>query len=173
MKRVLYAFVLSAGCIAASAVPARAGYENTIKNAVSLSVQGAAIQMERIGSSYSVTGSNLTVTGDIGLAKTSGTATAPAVLGAATFAAPATGAFSFTENLTIGDTVGTAITAPTAGVIGSPGNYGIYTTQMAGSSTSGSTTLGGTISNVGAMAITAGGVGTNATAQNSITLTVF
>ena len=149
-------------------MPALAGgYANAVTDTVNLQVQGAAVQMERIGSTYSASGSGVTFTPAAG---TAGSATAPYLPAAGTFTQTTAGnAFNFSESITVGDTVGTAVSAPAAGVIGSPANYGIYTTQFAGDKGS----LAGSLSTSGVPTITAGGPGTTATAQRSVSLTVF
>lgn len=161
--------VLVACATTLMSMPAMAGgYASAITDTINLQVQGSAIQMERIGSSYSVSGSGLdSITRTAG---TAGTATTAYVPAANSFTTTADQAFTFSEAITVGDSVGTAIAAPTAGVIASPANYGIYTTQFAGDNGG---TLAGTLSATSIPTITAGGPGTTATAQRSVSLTVF
>jgi hypothetical protein len=128
-----------------------------IVDSVQLSVQGAAVQSNRVGGSYSVSGSNIDVTtlGGVGGAGSYGINTNG-------------GAFSFSETSVTADTVVTNQSA-TAGTIASPNLYSNSTTQLGGDKGS----LSGTLSPTGTPTVTAGGSGTTATAQRSVELSVF
>ena len=162
MKRLLLAFSLFLTTpVFASEITSR------ITDSVQLGVQGAAVQSQRMGSSYSVSGSNVNVTTLGGL--TGGTAAAPATLSAGSYNINTNGqAFSFSETSTIGDTPITSQTAA-SGTIASPALYGNSTTQLGGNAGS----LAGTLSPTGVSTITAGGAGTSGTAQRSVELSVF
>ena len=171
----LYATALAA-CATAIGVPAFAGpYSQSIQNSVNLNVQGTAVQTERIGTSLSVSGNNLTGPAagfGLGLG-TAASATAPAIATNAstgTFDIANAGMpFSLTQSVNIGDTVVTTQTAAT-GLIATPTLYGKNTTQLGGDKG----TLAGTLDPLtGALTITAGGAGTTATATQTISLTVF
>jgi hypothetical protein len=97
MKRLLLAFSLFI------TTPGFAGeITSRITDSVQLTVQGAAVQTERIGSSYAVGGTNIGVSALGGL--TGGTSSAAATMSAGTYAINNDGqAFSFTESLTVGD----------------------------------------------------------------------
>ena len=120
----------------------------------STDVNAAATQATRIGSSYAVSGSNITAT-------TFGGLTAPASTTAAAtrsrdhtillLTPPVSPSRSFTQ----GDA---HASAPTVGEIS---NYGIQVSTAAGSAGD----LAGTIDTGGAMDLTAGGNGTSATGQ--------
>jgi hypothetical protein len=152
MKRLLLAFSL----FFITPVSA-AEITSKIVDSVQLNVQGAAVQSQRVGASYSASGSNINVTslGGIG--------------GAGTYAINNNGqAFSFTETAVTADTVATT-QAVASGTIASPNLYGNATTQLGGDKGS----LAGTLSSTGVPTVTAGGPGTTATGQRSIELSVF
>lgn len=130
-------------------------------SSVQLSVEGPVVQSTRLGSSYSVSGSNISVTTLGGLH--GGSATAPATISAGTYAINNDGdAFNFSETAFVGDTPVTAQTQlSNNGRFDTPNLYGDSTTQVGGSAG----TLAGTINSAGEMTITAGGPGTTATGQ--------
>ena len=143
--------------------PAFAGeITSKITDSIQLSVQGAAVQSERMGASYSVSGSNIKV----------GTANGNTFGGVATTGTydinTAGQAFTFSETKNAADTVVTSQTW-SAGTISSPNLYGSSTTQLAGDKGS----LAGTLSGTGVPTVTAGGPGSTATAQRTIELSVF
>jgi hypothetical protein len=152
MKRLLLAFSL----FFITPVSA-AEITSKIVDSVQLTVQGAAVQSQRVGASYSASGSNINVTtlGGIG--------------GAGTYAINNNGqAFSFTEDSITADTVVTT-QAVASGTVASPNLYSNATTQLGGSAGA----LAGTLSATGVPTVTAGGPGTTATGQRSIELSVF
>ena len=128
-----------------------------IVDSVQLGVQGAAVQSERLGGQYAVSGTNINVT------------TLGGVGNAGSYNINTNGqAFSFSETTRAADT---AITTQTAasGTIASPNLYSNSTTQLGGSAGS----LAGTISGTGVPTITAGGSGSTGTAQRTVELSVF
>jgi hypothetical protein len=128
-----------------------------ITDSVQLGVQGAAIQTERVGASYSVSGTNIDVT------------TLGGVGGAGSYGIDTNGqAFTFSETQRAADTAVTTQSV-SGGVIASPNLYGNSTTQLAGDKGS----LAGSLSGTGVPSVTAGGPGTTATAQRTIELSVF
>jgi len=149
-------------------IPGFAGeITSKITDSIQLNVQGAAIQTEKIGSSYSASGTNVNVTTLGGL--TGGTSSAAATMSSGSYAINTNGqAFTFSEALTVGDST-TSTQSVAAGVIATPTLYGKNTTQAAGDKG----TLAGTLSPTGISTITAGGAGTSATAQRTIELSVF
>ena len=162
MKKFATALLLSA-----LAVPATANeITSSITDSVSLSVQGAAVQSTRLGSSYSVNGSNVTVTTLGGL--TAGSATAPSTISAGSYAVNGTGAFTFSESALTGDAPVTSQTAASGG-IASPNLYGNSTTQLAGDKG----TLAGTLYPSSVPTVTAGGAGTSAIGQRTVQMSVF
>jgi len=128
-----------------------------ITDSVSLTVQGAAVQSEKVGASYSVSGSNIQAT------------TFGGVAAAGTYNINTAGqAFTFSESLNAADTAVTTQSV-SAGTISSPNLYGKSTTQLGGDKGS----LAGTLSGTGVPTVTAGGSGTIAVGQRTIELTVF
>ena len=128
-----------------------------IVDSVQLSVQGAAVQSNRVGGSYSVSGSNINVT------------TLGGVGGAGSYGIDTNGqAFTFAETQRAADTAVTTQSV-SGGVIASPNLYGDSVTQLAGDKGS----LAGTLSPTGVPTVTAGGAGTTATGQRSVELSVF
>ena len=139
-----------------------------ITDSVQLTVDGPAIQSTRIGSSYSVSGSNISVETLGGL--TGGSATASQTISAGSYDLNTDGqAFTFSEASLIGDTPVTSQTALSSGLVAAPNLYGDSVTNNGG--TAGS--LAGTISGTGVPTVTAGGAGTTAIGQRTVELTVF
>ena len=128
-----------------------------IVDSVQLGVQGAAVQSERVGGQYAVSGTNINVTtlGGVGSSGSYNINTNGA-------------AFSFSESTRSADTVVTTQSAA-SGAIASPNLYSNATTQLAGDKGS----LAGTLSPTGVPTITAGGPGSTGTAQRTIELSVF
>ena len=138
--------------------PAFAGeITNKIVDSVQLSVQGAAVQSNRVGAQYTVSGTNINVTtlGGVGTA--------------GSYAINTNGsAFSFSESSITADTVVTTQSAA-SGTIAAPNLYSNSTTQLGGDKGS----LAGTLSSTGVPTITAGGPGSTGTAQRTVELSVF
>ena len=128
-----------------------------ITDSIQLNVQGAAVQSQRMGAVYGVSGTNITSTSFGGTA------------GAGTYDINTAGqAFSFSESYTAADTIVTTQSAA-SGTIASPNLYSNATTQLGGDKG----TLAGTLSPTGVPTVTAGGSGTTATGQRTIELSVF
>ena len=142
---------------------------HTIVDSVQLTVDGPALQTERIGGQYSVSGSNITVTTLGGFDATFTNGAPDHVNG--TYAITTNGsAFNFSESITLGDTITADQTALTSGGrIDEPVLYGDSTQYQGG--TAGS--LAGTLSATSIPTVTAGGAGTTAIGQRSIELSVF
>ena len=140
-----------------------------ITDSVQLTVDAPTLQSTRIGSSYSVSGTNMTATQMGGLAAP--TASAPAAITAGTYTMTTAGqSFNFTETSTMGDTPVTDQTAlSSGGRIDEPNLYGNTTSFLGG--TPGS--LAGTLSPTGIATVTAGGAGTTAIGQRTVELSVF
>lgn len=138
--------------------PAFAGeITHKIVDSVQLGVQGAAIQSNRVGAQYTVSGTNIDVT------------TLGGVGGAGSYNINTNGAaFTFSESSITADSVVTTQSAAN-GTIGSPNLYSDSTTQLGGSAGS----LAGTLSPTGVPTITAGGPGSTGTAQRTVELSVF
>jgi hypothetical protein len=165
MKKLFAALVLSALAIPASANQ----ISNSITDSISLTTQGSAVQAQRIGSSYAVSGTNIKVTdnGTFG-GLTGGTATAAATPTGGSYDVNTAGqAFSFSESITVGDAP--ASSTVSSGAIAAPATYGNTTTQSAGLATG----MAGALSATGVATITAGGTGTTAVGQRTIEMSVF
>jgi len=140
------------------AAPAHADLTHKISSSVQLTVDAAASQATRIGSSYSVSGSNVSATLG-GLTAPSGTAAA--TMNAGTYTQTTAGsAFNFSESFTAGDSIPSGTTV-SSGVVPSLPAFGNVTTTAGGVAGS----LAGTIDSAGVMSLTAGGAGTSATGQ--------
>ncbi len=152
------------------ATPVSAAEINSrIVDSVQLTVDGPAIQSTRIGSSYTVSGSNVSVTTLGGL--TGASATAPATISAGSYdIGTDEAAFTFSETSIVGDVpVTTQQQLSSGGRIDTPNIYGDSITSNGG--TPGS--LAGTLSAASIPTVTAGGSGTTAIGQRTIELTVF
>ena len=166
MKKLLLA--VSVGVIFATPAVQAGEINNVITDSVQLTVNGASIQSTRMGSSYSSSGTNITVSALGGL--TGGSATAPATAGTNTYAQSTAGqAFNFSESLTVGDTVVTSVTPDaTDGMIDPP----LYSDNLIyHGGTKG--TLAGTLTPTGIGTATAGGQGTTVLTQRTVSLSVF
>eukprot|EP00919_Chromeraceae_sp_WS-2016_P043757 GHVR01104457.1.p1 GENE.GHVR01104457.1~~GHVR01104457.1.p1 ORF type:complete len:163 (-),score=12.73 GHVR01104457.1:229-717(-) len=148
------------------AAPANADLTHKISSSVQLQVDSAASQSQRIGSQYSVSGTNVTLDTAGGL----GALTAGSAVGytAGDYSITTTGSpFSFTEAFLEGDATPTATTV-TAGVTPTLPMLGNTTTTAGGVAGS----LAGTITSAGIVSLTAGGAGTSATGQYISEITV-
>ena len=166
MKRVA---IIALGLM--SLAPASSAFEirSSIVDSVQLTVEGPAIQSTRIGSQYTVSGSNITATDLGGL--TAGSTTAPALPTTGDYEVTNDGqAFSFSEYNLVGDVAVTSQTAlSSGGRVDSPNLYGSSVTSSGG--TAGS--LAGTLSATGVPTVTAGGAGTTVIGQRTTELSVF
>ena len=152
-------------CQSASAAEVR----NVITDSVQLTVNGSAVTNQRVGSSYSVSGSNVTVTTLGGLTHDD-TAGNASTLSAGDYSVSGTGAFSFSETVTIGDDdFSTQSVDATLGTFNTVNTYGISTVTAGG--TAGD--LAGDLSATGVPTVTAGGQGTTALGQRTVSLSVF
>ena len=144
---------------------------HSISSSVQLNVNAAATQVERVGNSYSVSGTNIDVTTLGGMtADTDGAASFSD--GTYTVADDAT-TWAFTENFTVGDSVASGDLT-----VGEVENYSNQTSTAAGTLTfttsDGNTTstLAGAIDSVGGVTVTPGGAGTSAIGQVVTSLTI-
>ena len=164
MRRFLFVSCLTFFAIS----PASADITHAIKSSISLTVDGAASQAIRQPSSFSVSGSNVT----LGTPPVLGTLTSGTALGYTPGAYSITTAgdsFSYSESYIEGDDVPTVLsTTVTAGVVPALPIFGNTTTTAGGVAG----TLAGTLATDGAMTITAGGAGTTAIGQVIQELTI-
>ena len=156
------------------ATAARADLVHTLSTSTQLSVNGAATVSERIGSTYTVSGTNIKVgTGnsDVFGGLTAGSATAAATMKAGTYDVNTAGsAFSFSESWNQGDAtnpIGTGVDV-TSGVVADMPAYGEVLTMSGGVAG----TLAGTITSAGVVTLTAGGANTSAVGSVVTSLTV-
>ena len=136
-------------------------------SSVQLTVDAARSQATRIGSSFSISGSNIDTTdGTTAHAVSAGTITS-GVYSPGTITATqdtAGSAFSFSQSYTQADAV------PTSAVTtGNTPNFSNVTSYTAGSAGS----LAGTVTSAGVLTVTAGGAGTTATGQFVSEITVI
>tara|TARA_A100000164_G_scaffold276599_1_gene248666 strand:- start:175 stop:690 length:516 start_codon:yes stop_codon:yes gene_type:complete len=163
MKKILpLLMLLMTGAVVA---PARADLTHRMSSSTQLQVNGAYTDASRIGSTYTVSGSNIKVATDAHFGKlTAGTATAAATLDVGAYDVNTAGsAFSFSESWTQGDVtnpIGTGVDVA-SGVVADMPAYGNTLTMSGGVAGD----LAGTITSAGVTTLTAGGAGTTATGQ--------
>ena len=130
-----------------------------LSSSVQLTVDAAASNVTRLGSTFSISGSGVDTTDGTTVNTISTGAITSGVYAPGTIAATQDtpgNAFSFSQSYTQADAI------PTSAVtVGDVANYGNITSSTAGVAGS----LAGTIGTNGALTITAGGAGTNATGQ--------
>jgi len=146
--------------------PVRADLTHRMTSSTQLQVNGAYTDATRIGSTYTVSGSNIKVaSADDHFGKlTAGTATAAASLDVGAYDINTAGsAFTFSESWTQGDVVNAIGSGAdvTSGVVADLPAYGEVLTMSGGVAGS----LAGTITSAGVTTLTAGGAGTSATGQ--------
>ncbi len=140
-----------------------------ITDSVQLTVDGPMVQSTRVGSNYSVSGTNINVTTLGGMSI--GSATAPPSLTDGSYAINTNGqAFTFSESSMVGDVaVTTQSSLSSSGRIETPNIYGTSSQYQGGTPDS----LAGTLSATGIPTVTAGGSGTTAIGQRTVELSVF
>jgi hypothetical protein len=136
-------------------------------SSVQLTVDAARTQATRIGSSFSISGSNIDTTdgntaGTVSVGTITSGVYAPGTIAATQDTAGT--AFSFSQSYTQADAVPTG--APTVGAVPNFSNVTSYTAGTAGA-------LAGTITSAGVIGVTAGGAGTTATGQFVSEITVI
>jgi hypothetical protein len=163
MKKILPIVMLLMTTSAAQA----GGLVSKHASSVQLTVDSARTQATRIGSSFSISGSNIDTTdGSTAGAVSAGTITS-GVYSPGTITATqdtAGSAFSFSQSYNQADAIPTG--APTVGEVPNYGSVLSYTAGSAG-------TLAGTITSAGVIGVTAGGAGTSATGQFVSEITVI
>ena len=130
-----------------------------LSSSVQLTVDAAATNVTRLGSTLSISGSGVNTTDGTTVDTISTGAITSGVLSPGNIAATqhtAGNAFSFSQSYTQADAIPAA--AVTVGDVANFGNITSTTAGVAGS-------LAGTLSTTGAITLTAGGAGTNATGQ--------
>tara|TARA_B100000401_G_C52456228_1_gene554345 strand:+ start:70 stop:588 length:519 start_codon:yes stop_codon:yes gene_type:complete len=164
MKKIIPFIMIAATGLLTTQV--KADLTHRLSTSTQLSVDGAATQSSRIGSTYTVSGNNITAGTMGGLTKATGdtatTAAATQTQGVYTVTT-AGSAFSLSESFVHGDAVapiGSGVDV-TSGIVADMPAYGEVVTQSGGVAGS----LAGTITSAGVMTLTAGGAGTTATGQ--------
>ena len=142
---------------------AKADITHKLSSSIQLQVNAAATNVERLGTSYSVSGNNVTTqytpeggsaTNSIGsLTVSSGVGAIPTL---SAVQATAGESFSFSQSFTQGDAI--VSSAPSVGAVSALSNQ----TSTAAGAASG---LAGTIDSSSTVTLTAGGAGTTATGQ--------
>ena len=143
------------------------GLVHKMSSSVQLTVDAARTTATRLGSQYSVSGSNVNTTdGNTAGTISTGTITSGVYAPGAIAATQKTAgeAFSFSSSYLQGDAVPTS--APTVGTVGNFSSQTSYTAGTAGS-------LAGTVSTTGALTLTGGGAGTSAIGQFVSEITVI
>ena len=163
MKKAIAAF----GMLLMTSPAMAGGLVTKHSSSVQLNVDAARSTATRIGSSFSISGSNIDTTdGNTANTVSAGTITS-GVYSPGTIAATqdtAGAAFSFTQSYTQADAVPTS-----AATVGNIPNFGSVTSYTAG--TAG--TLAGTVTSAGVLTVTAGGAGTSAVGQFVSEVTVI
>ena len=162
MKRLLPIVML----LMSAPLAARADLHSRMTSSVQLTVNSAATQVERIGSTFSISGNNVDTTDGTTANTISAGTIASGVYAPGTIAATQDDpgeAFTFTQSFTQGDALDT--TGPDMGDVSA------YSDQL---STAAGTkdTLAGTVTSQHALTLTAGGAGTTATGQFVTEITV-
>ena len=157
MKRAIpFIIIAMAGAVAS---PVKADLTSRFTSSVQLQVNAAATQMQRVGNSYSISGTNIDTTDGTTANTVSAGSIASGVYGPGTISATQDDpgeAFSFSTAFTQGDALVTS--APSVGAVSALSNQ-----LSTGAGTAGS--LAGTVNSQGALPVTAGGAGTVATGQ--------
>ena len=165
-KLALFSSLFFVFAPAASAVQ----INSRIVDSVQLTVDGAAVQTTRTGSSYNVSGSNITATTLGGLTDPTHTGNAHSSDAGSYSVTTAGQAFTFSETAYTGDNIITDQNdLATNGRFNAPVLYGDSITNVGGSQGD----LAGTLTVAGVPTVTAGGVGTTAIGQRTIELSVF
>tara|TARA_A200000159_G_scaffold140359_1_gene142510 strand:- start:100 stop:594 length:495 start_codon:yes stop_codon:yes gene_type:complete len=163
MKKAIAAF----GMLLMTSPAMAGGLVTKHSSSVQLNVDAARSTATRIGSSFSISGSNIdTSDGSTAGTVSAGTITS-GVYSPGTIAATqdtAGAAFSFTQSYTQADAVPTS--AATVGAIPNFGSVTSYTAGTAGS-------LAGTVTSAGVLTVTAGGAGTSGVGQFVSEVTVI
>ena len=161
-------FLLALGVIA----PAKADLIHKIQSSVQLTVNDAASQIQRGGSSYSISGNGVSTTDGTtsGVVGGLGTVTngVPALTSVTASQVTSGNAFSFSQSYTEGDSTSTTSTSLTNGAVTALPLLGQTTTTGGGVAGS----LAGTVTSAHAVTATAGGSGTSVIGQTTTSLTI-
>ena len=154
------------------AAPAHADLVHQISSSVQLSVDAAAAQTTRIGTSYSISGSGVDTTDGTTAGVVGGfgslTNGVPAITNITASQKTAGSAFSFSQSITQGDSTQATTTSLTNGAVTALPLMGQTTTTGGGVAGS----LAGTVTSAHAVTATAGGAGTSVIGQTVTSLTI-
>ena len=157
MKKLIpYIMLASLGIVSS---PVKADITSRMTSSVQLQVNAAATQMQRVGNSYSISGTNVDTTDGTTANTVSAGSIASGVYGPGTISVTQDDpgeAFSFSTSFTQGDALVTS--APSVGAVSALSNQLSTASGTAGD-------LAGTVNSQGALTVTAGGAGTTATGQ--------
>ena len=163
MKKVALLFAMSL-----MTTPAMAGgLVHKMSSSVQLTVDSARTTATRIGSQYSVSGSNVNTTDGTTAGTISGGTITSGVMSPGNISATqatAGEAFSYSQSYLQGDALSTS--APTVGEVPNYSSLTSYTAGTAGN-------LAGTLATDGGITLTAGGAGSSATGQFVSEITVI
>ena len=157
MKKLI-PFIMFAG-FGVVANPVKADLTSRFTSSVQLQVNAAATQMQRVGNSYSISGTNVDTTDGTTANTVSAGTIASGIYGPGTISVTQDDpgeAFSFSTAFTQGDALVTS--APSVGSVSALSNQLSTAAGSAGD-------LAGTVNSQGALTVTAGGAGTVATGQ--------
>jgi hypothetical protein len=163
MKKLLPLVMILMTASAANA----GGLVHKMSSSVQLTVDTARSTATRLGSQYSISGSNVNTTdGTTAGTISAGTITSGVMNPGNIAATQATNgeAFSYSQSYLQGDAIPTS--APTVGAVGNFGSVTSYASGTAGN-------LAGTIATDGGITLTAGGAGTSAVGQFVSEITVI
>ena len=163
MKKLLPLVMILMTASAANA----GGLVHKMSSSVQLTVDTARSTATRLGSQYSISGSNVNTTdGTTAGTISAGTITSGVMSPGNIAATQATNgeAFSYSQSYLQGDAIPTS--APTVGAVGNFGSVTSYASGTAGN-------LAGTIATDGGITLTAGGAGTSAVGQFVSEITVI
>ena len=163
MKKAIAAF----GMLLMTSPAMAGGLVTKHSSSVQLNVDAARSTATRIGSSFSISGSNIDTTDGTTVNTVSAGTITSGVYSPGTIAATqdtAGAAFSFSQSYTQGDAI--PASAPTVGEVPNFGSVTSYTAGSAGS-------LAGTVTSAGVLTVTAGGAGTSAVGQFVSEVTVI
>lgn len=179
MKKVM---LLLAGSFFVMPIANATEITSRVVDSVQLTVDGPALQTTRIGSSYSVSGTNISATTLGGLTRpqqvtrelNTGVNTDPMEIRQGDYSIASDGdAFTFTETAMVGDVpITDQATLSSNGRFAEPILYGDSLTMVGGSVGDLAGSLGGTHGGT-VPQVTAGGVGTSAIGQRTVELSVF
>jgi hypothetical protein len=147
---------------------AKADITHRLSSSTQLTVNAASTNAQRIPSTYSVAGNNITAGTMGGLTKPASATAAATQIQAAYTVTTAGSAFSLSESFTYGDAIVSTVTVPADGLITTLPVFGETTTYGGGVKG----TLAGTITSAGVTTLTAGGAGTTAIGQFVSEITV-